>query len=56
MPTVVPKAAYPGDRSADLQNLITTMLADLIANKGTAAQIVPARAKEMNAILAASQM
>ena len=54
MPAVVPKAAYPGDRSADLQNLMNTMLADLVANKGTAAQIVPATVKQMNTILANS--
>ena len=56
MPTIVPKAPYPGDRSADLQNLITTLLADIIANKGTAAELVTGTVKQMNDILAQSNI
>jgi multiple sugar transport system substrate-binding protein len=56
MPAIVPKVPYPGDRSADLQNLMTTLLADLIANKGPAATLVPATAKEMNQVLTKSAM
>lgn len=54
MPSIVPKAPYPGDRSADLQNLVTTLLADIIANKGTAEELVKATVKKMNDILAQS--
>lgn len=56
MPIVVQKVPYPGDRAADLQNLMTTLLADLIANKGPAAKLVPATVKEMNDILAKSSI
>jgi multiple sugar transport system substrate-binding protein len=56
MPTIVPKAPYPGDRSADLQNLVTTLLADIIANKGTAEELVKATVKQMNDILAQSNI
>ncbi|MBN9039029.1 MAG: ABC transporter substrate-binding protein [Rhizobiales bacterium] len=51
MKVVVPKPQYPGDRAVDIQNLMVGLLDDLLAGRGTAAELAPEAQRRMNETL-----
>lgn len=51
MKVVVPKPQYPGDRTVDIQNLMVGLLDDLLAGRGTAAELAPEAQRRMNETL-----